>query len=78
MKVRSYLPWTHLATDARQSITTRTLWAGCWAVIVAILPTCLDCFVCHELLPEAVRIVDRFDANIGPAAELISVQSAEQ
>ncbi len=39
---------------------------------------CLDCFVCHELLPDVVKIVDRFVANVGPAPELISVQPAER
>lgn len=39
---------------------------------------CLDCFVCRELLPEAVHIVDRFDPSIGPAPELISVQPVER
>jgi NADH:ubiquinone oxidoreductase subunit F (NADH-binding) len=39
---------------------------------------CLDCFVCQELLPGVVRIVDRFDASVGPAPELISVQPAER
>jgi hypothetical protein len=38
---------------------------------------CLDCFVCRELLPEVVRIVDRFEPGAGPAPELISVQPAE-
>jgi NADH-quinone oxidoreductase subunit F len=38
---------------------------------------CLDCFVCQELLPEVVRIVDRFEPGAGPAPELISVQPAE-
>jgi NADH-quinone oxidoreductase subunit F len=37
---------------------------------------CLDCFVCHELLPEVVRVVDRFPPDVGPAPELISVQPA--
>ena len=39
---------------------------------------CLDCFVCQELLPDVVHIEDRFDANVGPAPELISVQPAER
>jgi len=39
---------------------------------------CLDCFVCHELLPDVVTIQDRFEANVGPAPELISVQPAER
>jgi NADH-quinone oxidoreductase subunit F len=38
---------------------------------------CLDCFVCQELLPEVVKVVDRFEPSIGPAPELISVQPAE-
>ena len=37
---------------------------------------CLDCFVCHELLPDVVKLVDRFPAGAGPAPELISVQPA--
>jgi NADH:ubiquinone oxidoreductase subunit F (NADH-binding) len=37
---------------------------------------CLDCFVCHELLPGVVKIVDRFEPHVGPAPELISVQPA--
>lgn len=37
---------------------------------------CLACLVCHELLPEAVRIVDAFPAGLGPAPELVSVQPA--
>jgi NADH-quinone oxidoreductase subunit F len=37
---------------------------------------CLDCLVCHELLPDVVRVVDRFPAGTGPAPELISVQPA--
>ena len=39
---------------------------------------CLDCFVCHELLPDVVTIHDRFEPNVGPAPELISVQPAER
>jgi hypothetical protein len=39
---------------------------------------CLDCFMCQELLPEVIEIVDRFDPSIGPAPELISVQPAER
>jgi NADH:ubiquinone oxidoreductase subunit F (NADH-binding) len=39
---------------------------------------CLDCDVCYELLPQVVRKVDRFEAGIGPAPELISVQPAER
>jgi NADH:ubiquinone oxidoreductase subunit F (NADH-binding) len=39
---------------------------------------CLDCVVCAELLPDAVRIVDAFPAGVGPAPELISVQPAER
>ncbi len=39
---------------------------------------CLDCFVCQELLPDVVHIEDRFDASVGPAPELISVQPAER
>jgi hypothetical protein len=39
---------------------------------------CLDCFVCQELLPDVVKIVDRFDPTVGPAPELISVQPAER
>jgi NADH-quinone oxidoreductase subunit F len=38
---------------------------------------CLNCVVCRELLPSAVRVVDAFDPNIGPAPEPISVQPAE-
>jgi NADH-quinone oxidoreductase subunit F len=38
---------------------------------------CLDCFVCRELLPDVVRVVDRFEPGVGPAPELISVQPAE-
>ena len=37
---------------------------------------CLDCFVCHELLPDVVRLVDAFPSGVGPAPELISVQPA--
>ena len=37
---------------------------------------CLDCFVCHELLPDVVKLVDRFPPGAGPAPELISVQPA--
>ncbi len=37
---------------------------------------CLDCFVCHELLPDVIEVVDRFPPNVGPAPELISVQPA--
>jgi NADH:ubiquinone oxidoreductase subunit F (NADH-binding) len=37
---------------------------------------CLDCFVCHEVLPDVVRVVDRFPTGVGPAPELISVQPA--
>jgi NADH:ubiquinone oxidoreductase subunit F (NADH-binding) len=39
---------------------------------------CLDCDVCYELLPEVVGKVDRFEAGIGPAPELISVQPGER
>jgi NADH-quinone oxidoreductase subunit F len=39
---------------------------------------CLDCAVCHELLPEVVRVVDAFPPGIGPAPELISVQPAHE
>jgi NADH:ubiquinone oxidoreductase subunit F (NADH-binding) len=37
---------------------------------------CLDCFVCHELLPDVVKLVDRFPPGAGAAPELISVQPA--
>jgi NADH:ubiquinone oxidoreductase subunit F (NADH-binding) len=37
---------------------------------------CLDCFVCHEVLPGVVKVVDRYPAGTGPAPELISVQPA--
>jgi len=37
---------------------------------------CLDCLVCRELLPDVVKVVDRFAPGIGPAPELISVQPA--
>jgi hypothetical protein len=37
---------------------------------------CLDCFVCHELLPDVISVVDRFPAGVGPAPELLSVQPA--
>jgi NADH:ubiquinone oxidoreductase subunit F (NADH-binding) len=37
---------------------------------------CLDCFVCHELLPDVIKVVDRFPPGAGPAPELISVQPA--
>jgi NADH-quinone oxidoreductase subunit F len=37
---------------------------------------CLDCFVCHELLPDVITVVDRYPAGTGPAPELISVQPA--
>jgi hypothetical protein len=37
---------------------------------------CLDCFVCHELLPDVVKVVDAFPAGVGPAPELLSVQPA--
>ncbi len=37
---------------------------------------CLDCFVCHELLPDLIKVVDRFPAGAGLAPELISVQPA--
>jgi NADH:ubiquinone oxidoreductase subunit F (NADH-binding) len=39
---------------------------------------CLECFVCHELLPDVVQVVDRFEPHAGPAPELISVQPAER
>ena len=39
---------------------------------------CLDCFVCQELLPDVVHIVDRYEPSAGPAPELISVQPAER
>jgi NADH:ubiquinone oxidoreductase subunit F (NADH-binding) len=39
---------------------------------------CLDCLVCQELLPDVVKVVDAFDAGLGPAPELISVQPAER
>jgi NADH:ubiquinone oxidoreductase subunit F (NADH-binding) len=39
---------------------------------------CLECFVCREVLPEVVAVEDRFDPNVGPAPELISVQPAER
>ena len=39
---------------------------------------CLDCFVCQELLPDVIKIVDRFEPNVGAAPELISVQPAYQ
>jgi NADH-quinone oxidoreductase subunit F len=39
---------------------------------------CLDCFVCHELMPDVVRVVDAFPAGIGAAPELISVQPAQR
>ena len=39
---------------------------------------CLDCFVCHELLPDVIQVVDRYDPTVGPAPELISVQPAER
>lgn len=35
---------------------------------------CLDCFVCRELLPDVVKVVDAFPAGAGPAPELVSVQ----
>ncbi len=38
---------------------------------------CLDCVVCHELLPDAIHVVDAFEHGVGPAPELISVQPAE-
>ncbi len=37
---------------------------------------CLDCFVCHELLPDVIKVVDAFPAGLGPSPELISVQPA--
>jgi NADH-quinone oxidoreductase subunit F len=37
---------------------------------------CLHCFVCYELLPDVITVVDRFPSGIGPAPELISVQPA--
>jgi NADH:ubiquinone oxidoreductase subunit F (NADH-binding) len=37
---------------------------------------CLDCFVCHEMLPDVVQVVDAFPAGVGPAPELISIQPA--
>jgi NADH:ubiquinone oxidoreductase subunit F (NADH-binding) len=39
---------------------------------------CLECFVCREILPETVRVVDAFESGLGPASELISVQPAER
>jgi NADH-quinone oxidoreductase subunit F len=39
---------------------------------------CFNCPVCHELMPEAVRIVDAFEPGVGPAPELISIQPAER
>ncbi len=39
---------------------------------------CLACLVCHEVAPDVVRIVDRFQAGVGPAPELISIQPAER
>jgi len=39
---------------------------------------CFNCPVCHELLPDAVRIVDAFEPGVGPSPELISVQPAER
>jgi NADH-quinone oxidoreductase subunit F len=37
---------------------------------------CLHCFVCHELLPDVITVVDRFPVGVGAAPELISVQPA--
>jgi NADH-quinone oxidoreductase subunit F len=37
---------------------------------------CLDCFVCHELLPDVIKVVDAFPSGVGPAPELIPVQPA--
>jgi NADH:ubiquinone oxidoreductase subunit F (NADH-binding) len=39
---------------------------------------CLSCAVCKELLGEAIRVVDAFEAGLGPAPEPISVQPAER
>jgi len=39
---------------------------------------CLSCLVCHEVMPDAVRIVDAFEASAGPAPELISVQPGQR
>jgi NADH:ubiquinone oxidoreductase subunit F (NADH-binding) len=35
---------------------------------------CLNCVVCHELLPDLVQVVDAFEPGLGPAPELISIQ----
>jgi hypothetical protein len=35
---------------------------------------CLSCVVCHELLPDIVRVVDAFEPGLGPAPELVSIQ----
>ncbi|HEY7269621.1 MAG TPA: NADH-ubiquinone oxidoreductase-F iron-sulfur binding region domain-containing protein [Dehalococcoidia bacterium] len=39
---------------------------------------CVKCHACKEIAPSAVTIVDRFEAGLGPAPELISVQPAER
>jgi NADH:ubiquinone oxidoreductase subunit F (NADH-binding) len=39
---------------------------------------CLDCIVCRDLLPDAVRVADAFEPGAGPSPELISVQPVER
>jgi len=39
---------------------------------------CVRCDACREIAPAAVRIVDRFEAGLGPAPEPVSVQPAER
>jgi NADH:ubiquinone oxidoreductase subunit F (NADH-binding) len=76
-----------IAYEADRDAATRTEYADALAranyACIRVLEgerteACLDCFVCHDLLPEVVRIVDRFEPNVGAAPELISVQPVEQ
>jgi NADH-quinone oxidoreductase subunit F len=39
---------------------------------------CIRCDVCRQLAPDAIRVVDYYERDIGPAPELISVQPAER
>ena len=39
---------------------------------------CIRCGACKDIAPDAIRIVDFYEAGIGPAPELISLQPAER
>jgi Fe-S-cluster-containing hydrogenase component 2 len=46
---------------------------GAWVIDQDL---CVRCNACKEIAPEAVTVIDRFPAGIGPAPEPISVQPA--